>query len=363
MPGCTTPRRLTGLVALLACLSQIGVGPVGRTAEPSKALDAGWQEAVISVRDAKPLLRFFEDVAGWRVIHSGVLPHETRAFYAGEPVSGDRHRLRPAREYLIADAERLPGFIRLIEFGDPRSIEIRAGSMPWDTGGMLSLMTRSNATSEVYSRAQALGWSAFSDPARLVLKDAGVVLTNVILRGPDSVTVSIYERLSPRMDDAPDLRRLRRPFNSMQVVRDINASRRFYTEVLGFEVVNSGDFINEQREPNNFGMPGNIVAANPIPFLIVGPRSSGPTQVEAVQLVGMEGRDLSERAVPPNYGLVALRFPVTSVALVAERLKQQAWPPAVAPTEIPLPPYGKVRILAVRSPDGAWLEFFETLRP
>lgn len=347
-------------LGLLATVSSAAPPPT--RPDLSRALDAGWQEAVISVRDPAPMLRFAETVAGWRVIYRGALPDSALGFYLPDgrrPISSARR----AREWLIGDATATPGLIRLIAFDDARAVEIRGGSMPWDVGGLLSLMTRSNATDDVYRAAQALGWSAFNDPVELNLADSGVKLTNVVLRGPDGVNVAIYERLSPRMPDDADLRRLRRPFNSMQVVRDIERARAFYGGVLGFEILNAGLFANPVRAPNNFGVPGNLVVAHPLPFTILGPRRDGPTQIELIQFPGVEGRDLTPRAVPPNYGLFALRFPVSALARIETALRNANWPVARPPTVVDLPPYGRVRMLAVQAPDGAWLEFFEVASP
>ncbi len=326
------------------------------------ALDAGWQEAVISSSSPAPLLRFFTEVAGWHVRETRPLDSRVRRFYlpddpdAGRPVHG-------AREWLVADRDGLPGFVRVIDFRSPTARPVRASAMAWDTGGILSLMTRSNATDRVYRNALALGWTALNDPVVLNLPDTGVSLTNVVLRGPEGVHVAVYERLTPRTPDAPDLQRLRRPFNSMQSVRDLAAARRFYVDVLGFEVVNSGNFVNPVRAPNNFGVPANLVPDNPLPFVIVGPKRNGPTQVELLQFAGVEGRSVAAIAAPPNLGVVALRFPVTSLATVELRLRAAQWPLTREPAELPLGGLGRVRLLAVRSPEGAWLEFFEKLDP
>lgn len=346
--------RAAALLAALVCGS-------ARTAalDLRSAVDAGWQEAVISTANPQPLLDFFTRVAGWRVTASQAMPPATRRFYLGEAAPAPD----PApREWLVTDAEGAPGFVRLVAIGAPRATPIRASAMAWDTGGIMSLMTRSNATASVQRAAERLGWGALNDPVELNLTDSGVKLTNVVLRGPEGVLVSVYERLVPRTPDAPDLQRLRRPFNSMQSVRDVAAARRFYVDVLGFEVVNAGDFVNAARAPNNFGVPANLSAANPIRFLIVGPRKTGPTQVEIVEFIGVEGRDLAPRASPAGLGIVALRFPVSSLAAVRGRLVAARWPLERPPTELVISPYGAVRMLAVRSPEGARLEFFERVQ-
>jgi catechol 2,3-dioxygenase-like lactoylglutathione lyase family enzyme len=316
--------------------------------------DRGWIEAVVSVRDPKPLLRFFDDVAGWHTATRSRMDPALTAQYLR-----DTGR-RSVGEWLVTDSERVPGFVRLVSFSATEPQQIRSAAQPWDTGGLLSLMTRSNDTRGVYAAAQRLGWSAYNDPVTLELTDARVLLSNVILRGPDGINISVYERLSPRLPDAPDLRQLRRPFNAMQSVRSIAAARDFYQRVLGFEQLNAGEFSLGRRETNNFGMPANVVARESIPFAILGPDRAGPTQIELVELRGMQGRDLAAQVAPPNLGLFALRFPVSDLTLVEARLRAAPWPLARGPATVRIEPYGVVRWLAVQAPDGAWLEFFET---
>lgn len=322
----------------------------------ASAMDRGWLEAIVSVSDAAAMRQFATEVAGWRQWHTGAVGSRQLEFYSARP-----SRNKAPREWLIADATASPGYLRLLQFNDSRAVAIRSGANPWDTGGILSLMTRSNQTPEVYRRAQRLGWNAFNDPSELFLPESGVRLTNVILRGPDAISISVYERLTPRMPADSDLEQLRRPFNSMQSVRDIETARRFYAEVLGFEIVNTGNFVNPIRAPNNFGTPANLVVASPLPFAILGPSKDGPTQIELIQMPGVEGRDLAQRAVPPNLGLLGLRFPVSDLGKILARLESHRWPIARRPSRLSIAPWGEVEILAVQAPDGAWLEFLQRI--
>ncbi len=353
-------RPVTAFVCLAACamaltpVSLAAIHDARLAAAWRTAEDRGWLEAVISVSDPAPMRRFVRDLAGWREQCAGAVRSELLDFYSAKPAAGTA-----PREWLISDASATPGLVRLIQFNDPDSQVIRAGAMPWDTGGIMSLMTRSNRSPEVYRAAQRQGWNAFNDLVVLNLPDTAVSLTNVIVRGPDAVSFSIYERLNPRMPDEPDLLRLRRPFNSMQSVRDIAVARRFYTEVLGFEIVNRGEFTNPVHAPNNFGTPANLVVSQPISFTIVGPRRDGPTQIELVQMPGVAGRDLAQRARPPNLGVLGLRFPVADLAALQARLAAHQWPIARGRTRLSLMPWGQVELLAVQAPDGAWLEFMQ----
>jgi catechol 2,3-dioxygenase-like lactoylglutathione lyase family enzyme len=313
------------------------------------ATDTGWQEAVIHTAQLDAMERFTTDVAGWRVLartrtHASVTKH----YGARDP--------KP-RELLLGDAAAQPGLVRVVEWLDPRAISIRAAAQPWDTGGIFSLMTRTNDTQGVFAAAERHGWQALNDPVDFAL--GAIQLRNVVVRGPDGIAIAAYERLSPRMPDDPDLRKLRRPFNSMQTVRDIAATRDFYVRVLGFEVVNSGEFANPRREPNNFGMPADIVADNTIGFAIFAPRNPSPSAVETVQLRGATGRDLAARATANNRGIVSLRFPVSSLERIRTRIEGAGHPLAYAPVTLTLHPYGRILMFGVRTPDGALLEFFE----
>ncbi|MCS6946648.1 MAG: VOC family protein [Steroidobacteraceae bacterium] len=353
------PDRLTFL-RTLGALHALTASAIASATPDWRAIwdtteNRGWLEAVVIVADAAPLRRFAREVAGWRELDRSPLPAPWKQFY------GASARDRAARTWLIGDATGRPGLLRLVQLDAAGAGVIRAGAMPWDTGGFLSLMTRSNRTAQVYDAAQRLGWNAFNDPVELRLVEPPVRLTNVVLRGPESICISVYERLEPRLPDEPDLRRLRRPFNAMQSVRDLHAARRFYVDVLGFTAISEGEFFNSIRAPNNFGTPANLVVAQPLGFAILGPHRDGPTQVEIVQMRGVEGRDLAHRAVPPNRGLLGLRFPVRDLRAVQQRLVARQWPIERAPTDLTLPPWGRVRVLAVRSPDGAWLEFLEKI--
>jgi len=58
-----------------------------------------------------------------------------------------------------------------------------------------------------------------------------------------------------------------------------------------------------------------------------------------------------------------LRFPVEDTDRLASYFEEMDIPLEYAPVETTLAPYGAVRMLALRAPDGAWIEFFETLAP
>jgi len=292
------------------------------------ARDAGWAEAVLQVRSPHDFVKFAESVGGWRV---------------REVADG---------EWWIADAESGVGTIRLLRA--PRDALRRTRYQPWDSGGLFSVMARSNDLAAAYRRASELGWSSANAP--VALDFGGVKLANVVLRSVDGVNIAVYERRQPRLPDALDLLKLRRPFNSMQVVRDLAEARRFYVYVLGFAVIASGRFQAPKGTPSNFGVPASVAADTALDYLILGPSATGPTQIEVVNFVGVEGR-VRPRDSLETEGLIALRFPVTSLSKLRLRLEAAGHPHEVAVRA--MPPFGSVKMVRLRSPEGARLEFFE----
>ena len=321
----------------------------------AEALDRGWLEAVITVRQPESVLRMAEQVAGW---HIEAMPSADGAGAIAGNTAAEQ------REWRVGDVSGQPGMLRVIEAraaaAGSSARAPRASAQPWDTGGHFSVMTRSNDAEGRWRMAESLGWGAWNAPVELDF--GGVRLANVILRGPEGVNVSIYERRAPRLPDAPDLRGLRRPFNAMQIVRDPAAARRFYVDVLKFEVLAEGQYRGAPGVVNNFGMPANIAGDVVLDYMILAPVKNGPTQIEIVRFNGIEGRELPTDPAPA-LGITALRFPVSRLSLVEERLRAAKWPLLQEATVRQLAPYGRVRWLAVSSPEGAVLEFFELSGP
>jgi catechol 2,3-dioxygenase-like lactoylglutathione lyase family enzyme len=293
------------------------------------ARDAGWAEAVIRVEDPTSIIAFSEQVGGWRVRHPAV------------------------SQWWITDETQGVGALRILKAPSEQARGAPPDE-PWTAGGLFSVMTRSNDAQRAYRAALDLGWSAVAPPVSLNF--SGLSLVNVILRSPDHIYVSVYERLSPRLADAADLDQLRRPFNSMQVVQDLQRARRFYEQTLGFTVIAAGRFQLPADSPSNFGVPQGLAGSVPLDYLIVGPSATGPTQIEVVSFLGLS-QGVSRELKHLQFGLIALRFPVSSLQSVQAKLTAAHYPYQC--DTVSMPPFGTVERLTVHSPEGARLEFFE----
>jgi catechol 2,3-dioxygenase-like lactoylglutathione lyase family enzyme len=210
----------------------------------------------------------------------------------------------------------------------------------------------------IFREAQDLGWSAYHDPVEMQF--SGRVLRNVVLRAWDGVNFGLYRAQVPPPPE-PRYARAGMAFNGQQSVRDIAAARAFYRDLLGWtpwfdDVLRLGC--------NNLGMPASHVGRTPMNVVIAAASRDGQGawqygQVELVEWVEFRGLDLAARAVPPNLGILALRVPVVDAAAHAARLAAAGLAPFVPPVRVELAPHGEVLLFAVRSPDGAIIEFFQ----
>jgi catechol 2,3-dioxygenase-like lactoylglutathione lyase family enzyme len=179
-------------------------------------------------------------------------------------------------------------------------------------------------------------------------------MRNVVLRAWDGVNFGLYRQTSPALDAPLDFGRAGAPFTAQQFVRAIGPARDFYTKVLGWAPWFDGV---TNMTCNNFGMPANFVGMpKKVAILHAAPDVHG--QVELVQWDGFTGRDLADRAVAPNLGILALRIPVSNVAERAAALRAAGANIAIAPTTLALDPDGEVMLVGLRAPDGTLIEMF-----
>lgn len=316
-------------------------------------LDSGWHEAVVSVRDFGPWEKFFIEIVGWQIIARGAAD-EGQAARWGLPAA------TKIDEVLIANPNDARGLVRLVKFHGIEQQIIRGAAQPWDTGGIFSLMVRSQDSAALYQKAAAIGWTAYNEPVDFGFGTSQ--LRNVILRGPDGVNIAVYERLSPRIAPWPEAQVLAAPFNAMQIVRDIETARAFYGEVLGFTTLSGGDYFNDKDEPNNFGLPVNYATKIARAYGIYARADKQAGSVELMQFTGFTGRDLAARAKAPNLGILALRYAVSDAEKYASEIAARGGRVEGVVERLTISPYGSGKHFYLSTPDGVRLEFFQPVR-
>lgn len=344
--------RDLGLIALVLVASTLSVSVRAESDWPIE-LNVGWQEAVLSVSDASQWQVQLEDIAGWSAIYSGeVDDRQLSQWGVGDGVT--------ATAIVMQNPGETQGLVRLVQFHGAKQVQIRSSAQSWDTGGFLSLLLRSRGVDKNFKDARRYQWTGYNDPVTLYLGPERR-LKNVVLRGPDGINFGVYERVVPGLDGWPNLKKMSRPFNTMQIVKDRDATVAFYENVLGFVSMSIGNSPAARADANNFGLPANLVTSTPLRSAIMHPIGGESGRVEFVEWDGLEGRDLSDRAVAPNLGILTLRFPVSDAAARAAGIMSRGGRLMAEPKTVAMPPYGEVSLFSVITPDGVFLEFFEPL--
>jgi hypothetical protein len=326
----------------LLMLGSLTTAPAAQ-AQPTQ----GWTEAVVSVREFALTERLFRDLAGWRLTHAGTVHRRELAYWKLPKTARASFRR-------ICAPQASVGCIRLVRFQGVEQQPIRPAARPWDTGGIFSLMVRSDHVDQLYADALRLGWWAESPPVRFQFGTSD--LKNVVLTGPHGINVAAYERVTPAFTAFP-VGRISQVFNTMRMVRDQPVAKSFF-EQLGFKA--RFDVDHEPLEPSwsNFSIPLNFTPIIRRKAAALQPHEGEWGRVEVMQIVGFAGRDHSARATPPNLGIVSVRYPVGQLESYRESLAARGVPPRYSASDVAITGLGSVNIFAVQDPDGSLTEFY-----
>lgn len=312
-----------------------------------------WQEAVVSVGDLDRSARFFTGIGGYEVKWRGRLRDSELAAFG---LSGDAG----GEALLLGPAGAETGLVRLVRFDAAgRREPMRPGARAWDTGCYFSLMVRAKDLASIYDDAIAMGW--WTETPITYLEFGASRLKVVIFKGPDGLQVQAYERLSPPLPDAVgSFERLTRPFNVMQMVRSRDAAYGFFTDVLGFETFYAGEpYLASEPEYMPLGIPYNLTTSVGYAAGIVYPQPGEFGRMEMIEIMGLDGRDYSDRCRAPNLGILAIRFEIDNLDVLDARLDARGYSPTGAAQPLRLPPYGSFDVLNIMTPDGALIQFLE----
>ncbi len=342
----------TILFAILSIVT-FWVSPFPAPAKPVQPeIGKGWQEVLVHVSDPAPWVTFFTEDAGWKVASRGRIdPNILKAWKLPPSVTGT--------EVLLMNEGDGKGWVRLVTLKGVTSVPIRPAAQAWDPGGWFSLMTRSRDATTIYNKAIARGWTAYNSPQEFSF--GGVQLRNVVIRGPDGVNVSIYERLVPKLEGWETIKGISRVFNVMTMVKDFEAERAFFQEGLGFGAWFIGSYEDMTPVATNFGLPVNLSTQIPRRSGILWESQSEDGRVELMRFDGLEGVDHAPRASFANRGIVALRLPVANLDAWALKVREKGIQVTTSDQASRLQPYGRVKTAWVQSPNGGIVEAFEVL--
>jgi len=321
--------------------------------DTSKLIPTGWRETLISVTDLDAMVGFYTEVLGWEVRNSGAVPTEMLAAWA-------LPKYASARYALVANPKTNRGFVRIIDFDGVDQVRIRDHAQSWETGGIYNMNIRVADIADIAPDVTEVGWQAPSAPVQFTF--GPFIVWEWIPRHKDGVRIAFSERVAPPLEDWPNLKISSRSFNSTQIVADFDRSIDFYQGILGFDTYLDHRGVSESAAEHVLGLSHEAMTSIEREVRIVNPGATAiDGSIEILAFDGYSGRDFSERAVPPNLGNLMLRFPVPDVDALADYLERKGVTLEYEPTETILAPYGAVKIIAIRAPEGAWLEFFEEI--
>lgn len=335
--------------AAAVVLSAAAASPLSAQAASDHGV-ASWSETVVSVAEFEPATRLFREAGDWQLRLSGKMSREELDYWRLPTEASARFELWCAP---LAET----GCLRFVRFEGVAQEPIRIAARAWDTGGIYSVMVRSNNVPALFDQAISLGWWAESRPIRFQFGTSD--LRNVVLQGPHGINISVYERISPDFIAFP-VGRISQGFNSMRMVRDKSAARAFYERQLRFDVLfDSGA---EPKEParSNFGIPFNFTPAIKRSAAALQPALPGETgRIEVMQIEGFTGDDLSDRASPPNLGILSVRYPVADLDGYRAAIESNGVSVVYSAQAVEISGIGTVDLIAVRDPDGNLTEFYD----
>ncbi len=359
------PTRVAALVSALglfaSCQAVVEPAPVVTPAPdplPSPIVTQPWLMATASVSDLDQTARFFVEIGGYEEVYRGPLDTaEIATLNLQNGASGEVLTLK------APDSDA--GYVRLIRFDNVgRKVPTRPGARAWDTGCFWSFMVRAYDLERIYDDAIAMGWGTETQIAPLSFN--GSELNIVVFKGPDGLQVQAYERLNrPVPEGYTPFERLSRPFNIMQMTRDREAVRVLMEDVLGFERVWYGPpYTDDEPTLMPLGIPQNLTTSVPYKAGIFTPQTQTLYgRMEYIEIQGLEGFDFADRCKAPNLGWLSVTYPVSSSSDARALIEQRGWPIEQAEYTTTRPSFGKLNVFSIRAPDGAMIEFAETLDP
>ena len=306
------------------------------------AQSSGWIESVAIVSDLDRAVDFFTDIGGYEVVHTGELsPEIINLWNLSQMASGT--------EVLLREPGQSRGFIRLVtlENAGPQ-IEARSAATFLDTGGIMGLNVRVFDIQRTFNNLQRAGWRPLSDPVHFSVEDFAV--SEAIFLGPDGLVIGLIERVKPPLgeDWIMPPGKLSRPNNAFVITADMQKGLTFFEKDMAWSVFLRDTGSAAKKGMNLYGWPHNIVETvdrNVAWFHPDRESQAREGSIALIELTGVEGRDFSGSAQPPNFGWTSLR----TYGAGAENQP-------VSDKGFYLAPYGCVSIAALKSPDGVLIE-------
>jgi catechol 2,3-dioxygenase-like lactoylglutathione lyase family enzyme len=317
----------------------------------------GVQEMIVSVKDLDQASAVYRDVAKFEVKSEGAVDKSLNRLWA---LPENTH----IQERLLGLPSTSEGLLRLVKIEGLPQVQIRSSARPFDTGGIFNINSLVKDMDGVFEALRDYGFQGFADPNRYTL--FGKNYAGSLLRGHDGVVINLLQRVNQPYDDLPTFTTMSHIINATQMVRDYDESYAFYTQKLGWVVRWEASPTWPPDGSNNMGIPNSVLLSGMVKeraasFKFSKEADGGTIEIFAFE--GIRGKDFSDRAQPPNLGILAYRIHVRDLDSYAAQIAARGVTLARPIQRATVAPYGEVKIMVVRAPGGAWLEFFQQVAP
>lgn len=309
----------------------------------------GSSEVGISTNDLEGWVDFLTLVGGYREIWRGESPDHNKTLW-------QTPTRETVQECLLGSPHSESGFIRLFQFENIKQEEIRRGTHAWDSGGIYDIDIRVKELIPIVAKMQSLGWEGTRQAIEWQFGPSQVM--EWISQGPDAVTIALIQRLAPPLENWDDRQKLSHVFNSAQVVADMDRAMSFYSKLGFIEIVR-----HNGPMPGRGGEVLGLTPDIPVELVIIHPSGIMEGSIELVKIDGIEGRSVAHRGLPHNLGLNMLRFPVSDLRSYVAQLETDGISPVQGQIiSSRIEPFGDTEIMALKTPDGVWLEFYQDFK-
>jgi catechol 2,3-dioxygenase-like lactoylglutathione lyase family enzyme len=309
------------------------------------------QEIVIITADLRGIVNLFCRYGGWTHLSSEKMdPSVLAAWKLPKTVS--------ATEALIQYMDVPFGRIRFVQIKGVKQERMRPATKIWDTGGIADIDIRVNNIYKVYNDLTDRGWSGAAEPMTLPI--TAFTIDEALVSNADSMMIALAKRYFPPLELVEGKSFASHIYLSAMVVRDLAIGTDFFTQKIGFQLVNDSLSVAfPPNAPTNFGVPHNFSDQFQFVLSLYSPDGTRDTMCECIEIKGLAGYDYSSRCRPPNRGILSYRVEIINIVNYLNFVTSNGVEPIVLLSRQTWSGVGVVQCFTVQSPDGAWVEFFE----
>ena len=307
-------------------------------------------EVVYSVGNMEKVSNFFCNYGGLDIVGEYKTDRSTLDFWGlNKKVS--------ASERLIRFNNHEAGSLRLIKYEGVAQEHIRSSQNPWDIGGIMDINLRVPEVAQTFDEIRDLGWHGLSDP--LLQKMGPFELYDILMKGYDDIIIAFTHRVQPPLELPHGYKIPSHVYNSSLTVKNLKETQDFYVDKLGFSLLNEYEVKKDAPIENMFNIPMNMIENVTCKANIFSLDGSRDVMFQACEFEGITGKDFSNKAIPPNRGLLLYRCDVNNLQAYYKSLLEKGVEIHQPIKQITIAPYGQVQCFALKSPDGVWWEFLE----